>query len=387
MKNVLVLFLFLFISAELGTGLQSLSSRSPSSTPQTCSEILASFYTEERNKILPERIKNTGNDLHLFYRSFPPLFYKMAEEQNWRNHFGAISSFLSIMAGDAHMENFGLRFYKGKIRLSVNDFDDLTYGPPFLDLLRLLSSARIAGVDVDEKLIEKVIKSYRKGLSQKDWKYSESIKDLQKKSAKSDVLDEDNVDIKAKKFAAKKAPNEELKPEVLKTWQSVLEEIGEIRDSYLYIKQTGGSAGLKRFQFLIEQKGKLRWIEAKEWTTPSFNTGNAVKTPHDLKRFEAIKTYDKPDFAPKLVKFSSKTFLLRQMDDRQKGVALAGLSPKKLEEILLDEAYSLGEFHQTFLPDSKNYARTLENTVRAADMEGFVLEMAKQMESAFTSIK
>ncbi len=357
---------------------------------KNCADIIATFYSKERNhRFLETRIASAKTDLHLFYRSFPPLFYKMAEDLKWKNHFKKVSETVAVMAGDAHMENFGLRYHNGDLRLSVNDFDDVTNGPVFMDVLRLLGSANLAGVDVDEKLIDDVLKSYRKGLKEKEWTYSSSVEDLFKKSVKADELDKKYIDQKNARFLAKKTPATDIQKSELEKWENVFKDIGEIKDSYLYIKQNGGSAGLKRFQFLLEKDGKLTWIEAKEWSRPSYNAGTVVTNsavPSDLKRFEMISTYDQPNVPSRMAKINGTTFFIRQIDDRQKGVSLADLSAKKMEDVLNDEAYSLGVFHSTFLSHSKDFENIVEQNVEASDVKDFVFALTQKIKEAQQSL-
>lgn len=368
---------------------KNVAARFPASvnTSSSCYQMLASFYDADRNKILKTRIENTSSDVHMFYRSFPPLFYKLAEECNWRTKFSSISSFLSVMAGDAHMENFGLKFFNKKLRLSVNDYDDLTYGPPFLDVLRLIVSARLAKADMDKNLLEDVLKSYKRGLKGKAVEYSKATRNLIALSEKQDRMDPELIDLNLKVFKKKKEPNSPLDSDVTKRWQKALSEFGTISDSYLFVKQNGGSAGLMRYQFLMEKDGELSWIEAKEWTGPSYNMASETPAPSNLKRYNAIVTYDKPFVSPRLAVLNSKTFYLRNIDARQLGITIADLKKSELQDVLLDEAYALGDFHRTFLPNVKDYTKVLENDVHKSDLEDFLEEMSGDFKSELKSFK
>jgi hypothetical protein len=349
--------------------------------------MISSFYSQGRKVSIADRIQNASEDIHLFYRSFPPLFYQFAEDQDWRHKFGGLSSFLSVMAGDAHMENFGLKFYEGKLRLSVNDYDDLTSGPPFLDFLRLMTSARLAGIDLNNDLIISTLKSYRQGLDQKKWAFSKTTMGLVKKSDETSLIDSSKIDSLKKIFLKKKEPFFSVAPKELSQWKKALAESGEIRDSYLYIKQNGGSAGLKRFQFLLEKDGELRWIEAKEWDIPSYNTASKISGPDDIERFEMITTYDKPMVAPRLAKVFGKTFYLRNIDARQLGVTIAELKKNELIAVLMDEAYSLGDFHRTFLSDKNGYRNALAEQTHEGEIQDFVKEIKHDFQKAFDAAK
>jgi hypothetical protein len=353
----------------------------------SCFKMLANFYDADRNKILKERLENTANDIHMFYRSFPPLFYKLAEDCNWRNKFSSISSFISVMAGDAHMENFGLKFYNKQLRLSVNDYDDLTFGPPFLDVLRLLVSAKLAKADIDKKLLDDVLQSYKRGLKGKDFDFSKATKKLMSLSKDKDRIDSELIDINTKLFKKKKSPNSPLSKTELERWQKTLSEYGNISDSYLFVKQNGGSAGLKRYQFLMEKDGELSWIEAKEWVAPSYNIASGTPDPADLKRYNAIVKYDKPFVTPKLTVFDTKTFYLRNIDARQMGVTISDLKKDELKDVLIDEAYALGDFHRTFLPNEKDYSKVLENDVHKSDLQDFIDQMSEDFKAELKSVQ
>ncbi|MBC7539666.1 MAG: DUF2252 family protein [Bacteriovorax sp.] len=288
----------------------SLGGRVPASVNEStpCYQLLESFYSSDRNQLLDARIKYAEGNSHLFYRSFPPMYYKLIEKNKWEDKFSSMVRFKSVITGDSHMENFGLKFYNGKLRFSVNDYDDLTKGPVFLDLVRLLTSAKLAGIDVDRKLVEEFFTKFKKGLNGKKHSYSKTIEDLIDESKKVGMIDDNVVDVRTKFFKKKKTPNTPLSASDLEKWNSILSEHGVITDSYLYIKEYGGSGGLRRFEFAIEKDGQMKLIEAKEWAEPSYDVATNVKGPGDKERYNWIINYDKPIVASKLSSLGQKLF-------------------------------------------------------------------------------
>ena len=300
------------------------------------------------------------DDLHLFYRSFPPLYYQLMEENVWRDKFNNLSKINSVMAGDAHFENFGIKYFDNFLRFSVNDFDDLTYGPVFLDYVRLLISAKIAGVQLNSDLLEEVKKKYIKGLNNHGHVFSSSVNNMIEKSILLSEVDLKVINVIDKKFITKREPHFETSQEVINLWQSTIFNHGKIVDSYLFRKVSGGSAGLLRYQLLFELNGELRWMEAKEWTSPAYNSGNPNEAPSQISRIKWILQYDHPSVLSEIYLFNGKTFLLRNVDEREIGIDLKSLKKIELENVLLDEFYSLGDFHHLFINDPIALSKELD---------------------------
>lgn len=390
--NRIIYFAIFAVFVFLGAEIQPLFNiakrdRSPASKIEnsTCLELIKSFYSAERSKLTASIVQSTANDSHMFFRSFPPLFYKLMEKNQWKKEFSKLSKIESIMAGDAHMENFGLKFFKEKLRLSVNDYDDLTRGPIILDVIRLLTSARLAGVEVDEKLVEDFLKKYTKGIKGKNHDFSNVVKDSIESSLGKTALNEHQISIENKIFIKKKVPNKDLTLVQKEEWRKLLNEYGTVKDSYSYVKQSGGSAGLTRYEFLVEKNNELKWIEAKEWAEPSYNVGAKVNPPNESDRYNWIITYDRPYTIPQITSYNGKTFYLRSIDDRQTGISLTDLHKKDVEDVLMDEAFALGDFHQFYLKDSKDFAKELDQ-IDYKKLVEVVKGMEKEIKSAMKDV-
>jgi hypothetical protein len=135
---------------------------------------------------------------------------------------------------------------------------------------------------------------------------------------------------------------------------------GKIVDHYKYIKATGGSGGLDRYELLIEKDGELFWIEVKEWDTPGINAGLYTKAPSYEDRIKYVQKYDQPEIISDKIEFNGKTFFIREINDSHIGVAIDDLKANEMKDMYLDEAYALGFFHHTF-SSSQQYRSEIEN--------------------------
>ncbi len=324
--------------------------RSPANEGPTCREILQTFYLKQDEERIVARIKATRDDSHKFFRSFPPLFYKILADLDIDSSLGEIIKFKGVIGGDVHIENFEVRTFKGKLKLLINDFDDLSEGPIFYDVVRLLTSIKLSGVDVDDDFVKEFLVRYKDGLKAKKENFSEVTKKFFKDSKKADRLSSNKVNFKKKKFirSKKREPSFEMTKDEVESWTKLIKDKGELHDQYKYVKDSGGSGGLDRYELLIEHEGELIWVEAKDWEIPGINAGLGTKAPSYEKRLEYVRQYDQPDFVSYTIKYDGKTFFLREVSEAHIGLAIDGLSKKERKLMFLDEAYALGSFHRAF---------------------------------------
>lgn len=115
---------------------------------------------------------------HQFLRAFPDLYYfLLANRKEMKETFpvGKLQEFDGLILGDVHVENFGLiKSGSGtnvKFKFSVNDFDEVGQGPYYSDVLRLLTSAKMAEKDLDPKVVKDhmkcLLKAYTAGMKGK----------------------------------------------------------------------------------------------------------------------------------------------------------------------------------------------------------------------------
>lgn len=345
------------------------SLRSPSSE-QSCTDLISNFYHNQDKARIQSRIKATKNDPHKFLRSFPPYFYKLTDELKLESILGDIYKHKSVIGGDIHVENFGIRKFKDEYRLLVNDFDDLSEGNTILDLVRLLSSMKFTGHDVDKKFTKKFLERYLEGAKGKKEHFSKVTEKFFKdaKKTKSRVSDK-KINIEEKKFIKKREPSFEMTKAEVSFWKKEISDYGELRDSYKYIKESGGSGGLDRYELLIENSnGELIWIEIKEWDTPGINAGLGTKAPTYDKRLSYVLKYDQPEILANTFSYNKKTFFLREIHEGHIGLSLTEIKKKEMEDLYLDEAYALGAFHRTF-EVSDQYLKEISEIDREALLE------------------
>lgn len=352
--------------------------RWPAEVDLTCAQLLMPFYKNQNLERMESRISATKLDPHKFYRSFPPLYFKILEDLKLENEFGNILRHKGVIGGDVHVENFGIRTYKGTYKLLINDFDDLSEGPLFYDVIRLLSSMKLSGFKVDKDFIKKFILNYQQGLEGKKENYSKVTMKFFQDAKKAKRIDKNKVSKRDKLFLKKREPSFEISPLELEAWKDLMINEGKIVDSYKYVKESGGSGGLDRYELLVEtSEGKLYWLEAKEWELPGINAGLNTKPPSYKKRLEYVQAYDQPEFVSITKRYDNKTFFIREINDSHIGVTIDGLAKKDMEEMYLDEAFALGAFHRNLNPIT-NYQEDLKN-IKSSSISTIVKSVYNEM--------
>lgn len=324
--------------------------RTPSNTSdQNCAEIIQSFYKKQDMKRILSRIEATNNDPHRFLRSFPPHFYKISDDLKLSNLLGDVYKHQTVIGGDVHVENFGIRKFNNEYKLLINDFDDLSFGNTILDVVRLLTSIKFTGHKVDKKFVKDFSQRYIEGLQGKKENYSKVTLEFFKEAKKNKSrISEKKIDIKAKKFIKKREPSFDMTSAEITFWKNEIKNYGELVDSYKYIKESGGSGGLDRYELLVEKDGELIWLEVKEWETPGINAGLKTKPPTYPTRLSHVLKYDQPEIPATTFKYNGKVFFLREIHEGHVGISLTEIKKKEMEELYLDEAYVLGDFHRVF---------------------------------------
>ncbi len=325
-----------------------------------CTELISSFYNKQELDLIESRIEAVKHDPHKFYRSFPPLYFKIVEDLKINNLIKNLYKHKGVIGGDVHVENFGVRKFKDEYRLLINDFDDLSTGPLILDPIRHLTSIQLSGLDINKKFIRKYFKRYLEGLNAAKENYADVTLDFFKEAKKSNRISKKKINLKKMIFLEKRTPNFDLSEKELNHWTKVMKPYGKIVDHYKYIKATGGSGGLDRYELLIEKDGELFWLEVKEWDTPGINAGLGTKAPSYSDRIKYVQKYDQPEIISNKADFNGKTFFIREINDSHIGVAIDDLKAKEMKDMYLDEAYALGFFHHT-LETPQQYKAEIEN--------------------------
>jgi hypothetical protein len=312
-----------------------------------CADIISSFYQSQSLERIESRIAATKGDPHKFYRSFPPLYFKILEDLGIEGEFAELYKVKGVIGGDVHVENFGVRKFKGELKLLINDFDDITEGPVFADVLRLLTSMKLAGANVDKDFVKGFLVRYQEGLSGAPENYSNATKKFFKESEEAPRLNPKKASIKTKKFLEKREPAFDMTDDEIKNWKSLMKDVGVVVDQYKYVKESGGSGGLDRFELLVELKsGELVWLEAKHWDTAGYNAAISGKAPSTATRLKHVLKYDQPEIPISVKQYDKKPFLIREINDSHVGLTIDDFNKKDLVQVYYDEAYALGYFHR-----------------------------------------
>lgn len=300
-----------------------------------------------------ERKIASNKDFHAFYRAYVPLFYEVIQNDSEMSKiFSPLLKFNAGMAGDSHIENFGfvLNSY-GNASLVINDVDDVTKGPIYLDVMRLYISGKI----IDENLSwNNYFEAYQKGLKGEEHIFSD-FTNKSKENAPSTIHKFLREYISTEvpiKFIKYKLPmykvGDDRKSEILASLKKVFSRI-KIYDQYLFIKDDGGSAGIFRYEVLVQiNPGEMPvWLDVKEVTDSSYDKVNNTKTTVG-ERLKIIKDsiYDKNISSNLfLTQIAGKDFNIRNMGQFALGVKISDVSHLEITDLILDEAYALGQMH------------------------------------------
>lgn len=210
----------------------------------------------------------------MFYRSFPISFYKDIKL--------VLSAKEGICLGDGHIDNFGFILFEKYTKYLFNDLDDSGLCPLPLDALRYFSSLHFFTLSNDQikELIRYYI-SHLEGTPDVPDMPVTLVEDLEKKRIK--ILKKFTLD---KQFILDEeliAINNELKAKISEVVTQKF-TTAKVHDVATYLKESGGSGGLKRYWVLIEdQDSKFDIIELKQRGTPATVFSTTSQTPLEFK--------------------------------------------------------------------------------------------------------
>ena len=334
--------------------------------PDVTLQRLKLLYPKQSQRFLEERFQKAGS-LYKIWRAFPPYFTQLAD----RLEFVGFSDRRGFCAGDAHPENFGYLF-SGEPVFSLNDLDDAAPGALDVDAMRLLIGLRFVCAVSAKEFLE----SYNSGLSGKSpMSVPEYVRELFAESAE-------------KKFTMKKKYRKLLDSrEYCEDFTPVKEEDAKLIDEYvnreklkpLFVcemeKDTGGSAGAKRFVFFTKTASGTSAFELKELHPPAPVYSELV-TPEERIRYllTGVETFFGKDFIGdyQAIVLGKFLFQRRPIYGGNVGVELKDIPPRELKDVLLFEAHALGELHR----------RTNSSSVAGSPDEWE--EIARRIEKSFT---
>lgn len=316
---------------------------------------LQALYPDQSKSFLKTRIENSNN-LHKFYRSFVRYYYSVLKKNpDYISTLSSLKNFSGPVSGDPHVENFGFLVDKNhRAHFSFNDFDDADNSVLSLDLLRHLVSTLMIKPDIK---LELYFKHYLRGLDGTQEDFPDELIDMKKKAEKKGHrLSEDEVNIEDKEFLKYKqvvikmtdSENQVLTAKLEKLLQKEIDPTLKINELYKRTKDSGGSAGLIRYQLLITVKNRLLWLEMKEFTKPATSYYYTKSKKVKSERLQLIKDNLLPmavrdEFG--LITFEGKSYMTCYIWDGEKGVDFQGIEESIWDEIILLEVQFIGYLH------------------------------------------
>ena len=261
-----------------------------------------------------------------------------------------------LAAGDLHIENFGTwRDVEGRLVWGINDFDEAARMPYAFDLVRLVTSARLApGMKVGDKTISQaVLAGYRRGIKDPRPTLLDENETWMRKfvgttnARRKTFWDEVKSDPDAEDMpASAKRSLEGSYPESAKTKRFATRRSG------------GGSLGRPRFVACAEWRGGHIVREAKA-LAPSAWTW-AHEKPKARSRFlEAVRgKHRSPD--PWLD--VDKHFIVRRLAADARKIELTDLPKMALQKKMFNAmGFDLGAFHGSNDEDAKAICKDLDH--------------------------
>jgi hypothetical protein len=350
------------------------------------------LYPNQSKEFLEKRVA-ANKDFHSFYRAFAPLFYDVIKnDKDISRTFKPVSKFSSAMGGDVHVENFGfVTSATGNAKLALNDVDDVTYGPIYLDVIRHYISGKIVTDDVHWK---NYISAYQAGLKDEEHEYSDYIK-RNKQNASLEIkkiLDEYISKDLPQRFSKFKRPmyliDEATKTNIAISLNELFPKI-KIEDQYLRIKEDGGSAGVRRYEILAQlSPGEDPvWLDIKAMTTSSYDKIYISTEPTNDKRMSLIKNYIyEKSIGNNIVttKISGKDYYIRYMNQFCLGVSIEDIPANELSDAIIDEAYALGQTHARNFSQVGEYIKAWNN-INPEDIKTSTKKIREELEMKYSS--
>ena len=298
-----------------------------------------------------------------------PLLFFRSYVKTWYREFSTLKSVgpIGYCLGDAHPENFGYLWRQdGSYPYVFNDLDDSGLCPIAADALRYLIALSLYTQDGD--LVEQVASEYARVLKGGEnrklpiWAY----KSWQKKNEKNLKKYVEGATLKPGKLE-KVQPEERLIIE--SALKGMLPSFYMVQDVASYVKTSGGSAGLKRYWILVEDKNaSIRDIlELKPYLQPAtYHERWALPSDHNDPLTAAAFIYGKQ---MDLVSFGQVTIdnRLYQLRSRTKSdLDLEDLSFAEQEEIFLLQVGLIAKHHRRYVKDVDTLTKWLSSQVSLA---------------------
>lgn len=293
-------------------------------------------------EMLPHKYKAMAENPFSFYRGSCHLFY-----QDLHTEKELVSSPLSWLCGDLHLENFGSYLGENKlVYFDLNDFDEGILGPVSYELSRMITSIFIAfeSLKIDQSqaanLAELFLRSYAgtlvkgKAVSIEPRTAKGIVGQFLEAAAESkarDLLVKRTVKRKKKltlslkderHFKVEKELKKELKAHIAEWIKNSSDGPYNYKVKSCVFRLAGtGSIGVKRYLFLLKStntQGRYLLIDMKQSTRSSLAPYNRVKQPDWHSEAERIISIQQrlQNITPSLLsttQFRGETYVIQEL--------------------------------------------------------------------------
>lgn len=342
----------------------------------------SSLFTEPRYSQVLEIDgfwRKVPGDLFMGFRSNAPHYW------NWlRASKSPLLEVTGIVSGDPHIMNFGdVPLKKGGRDFALIDVDDAGVHAPLAgDFLRFFVSNQVSDFKVDSR---NLFDAYLDGLDGKTMtkpSYLVAIEgksDAQFREKQEKYLNKVSQD---GKFTEKAdlSPIESAPKEVRELFQRSIQVIENamsdftILDRGYKVKESGGSAGLPRFWFLLKKNGETHVWEFKLESSPAISL--YATQPQPLDRFNQVVGIYRPQEVVegpyKFVQNGQDVFLVRERlstyFDLEPGKSTDKKDLQDAQEMSLYIANQMGRWHGS----QSGAEKLLQKLEQASSFENFI---------------
>lgn len=338
------------------------------------------------------KLATTNSDFE-FARSFVGYYYELVQKNlvkmgSLKNTFKSIGA----CVGDAHLENFGYLISSQQVTtMTMNDIDDFGQCPVLADFLRFLVTTRLYSRKIDPT---QLIQSYTAGITSQLAIEPSYLQNLRAESLKKGLT------IDPKKIELKKISREVdsgtisdiVDINTLRTLQTYIESvIGSISvlDSMKWSKIAGGSAGLLRYEVLVQKGNDQYLIEFKEQVPSSIGNLQSPPPPSINEKVSNALEFElgkqrHPLYGSVVV--NQKTYFVRPRFWGNRPVRLDKIPQLELQGVANFIANRLGQLHVAGLNDAAQYKSTL-HSVSPQELLQVTVDLADLIKSRFKKEK
>lgn len=305
-----------------------------------------------------------------------------------------------VVTGDPHHENFSHIFSQGHRVLVLNDLDDVGRAPAFLDFIKFVTVSRAVIEDESQLSTKKMLQSYINGVSEKNKDYQQVASESLPQLLKQDYLvsPQQSFEDYQKKIMDETSDKKFKADDEMLAWQSLnsqqrkafldleaqiflkslpmgFNETEAILDRAHLVKlHGGGSLGLLRYLYLLENNEHYQLIEFKPLEAPAVQA-YCKDQPHSLARAQKALAVYWPQQYPKefaIVGPSQQAYFMRPKLKKYVSFSIKDFQAvaNDFAELSYYLAYHLGQKHGQQMTNSKNYVQRMQQQTQLAQQVG-----------------